>query len=437
MDVMGRLLGIGIVFLLLFGFSFASTTCETKDCRITITVSIAFAGASDAQISKWASEISNVWNGNGQSTGDCKCPVTFKVNTTKVANCTPIPQGYHCVNVLPWNGSVESLPQLPAGPRAGERVTGYMGKTTQSPAVNGTSLDGDWSDQMSRPIDPNNPNSGNYLDAAHEAGHMMGLNDGEGGIMNFTSGANATPSRDNVDNAVARVCGPNACPDSCCCGNGVVEKDKNEQCDPMAQPSGCSQGESCCPVCCGCYAPLCIAANGEYLSQGACQSGCGPGSSCYYNYKTGCWDCVRQEIVIEKSCLDPTNIRGNPDCDHPKEYSIVKQGNEIPPYASAIGAVFTNERLNIRTKEGDSGYLVTQQGELMDYGNGLLDDPTATIYTDRKTISLVSSGELSLGEALSSGLVEIEGEGMWNGIRFWFYNMMFGLFGRFGTTDAE
>jgi hypothetical protein len=429
MDGMKKILVLGMMFLLLISFSFAKTTCETKGCGITITISIAFAGASDAQISKWANEISNVWNGNGQSTGDCKCPVTFKVNTTKVANCTPIPQGYHCVNVLPWNGSVESLPQLPAGPRAGERVTGYMGKTTQSPSVNGTSLDGDWSDQMSRPIDPNNPNSGNYADAAHEAGHMMGLNDGEGGIMNFTSGANAKPSQANIDNTVARVCGANACPDICCCGNGVVENGRGEQCEPMLQPSGCGAGESCCQVCCHCFAPLCIAANGEYLDQASCQTSCGVGSSCYYNYKTGCWDCVKQNIIIEKSCLDPTNIRGNPDCDHPKEYSIVKQGGQAPPYAAAIGSVFTSERLNIKTKEGDTGYIITQEGELMDYGNGLIEDPTATIYTDRRTISLVSSGEMGLGEALSGGSVDIKGEGIWNAIRFEIYKILFGLFG--------
>ncbi|MCX6773977.1 MAG: hypothetical protein NTY68_03195 [Candidatus Micrarchaeota archaeon] len=435
MEGAGRSLVVGILLLFLLDFSFAKTTCDTDDCKITITISIAFAGATDAQIGKWSKEISDVWNGDGKTTGDCKCPVIFKVNTTKVANCTPIPQGYHCVNVIPWNNSAESLPQLPAGPKAGERVTGYMGKTTQSPSVNGASLDGDWSDQMSRLIDPNNPDSGNYADAAHEAGHMMGLNDGEGGIMNFTSGANATPSQGNIDNAVARVCGPNACPDSCCCGNGVVENNKNEKCDPMAQPSGCGAGESCCPVCCSCFAPLCIAAWGEYLDQASCQAGCGPGASCYYNYQTGCWDCIKYNIAIERSCLDPTNIRGNPDCDHPKSYSIVKQSNGTSPYATAISSILTNERLNIRTKEGDSGYLVTHEGELVDYGNGLLEDPTATIYTDRKTISLISSGELSLGEALSGGDVKIDGEGIWNAIRFEIYKLLFSLFGGFGTTD--
>jgi hypothetical protein len=340
------------------------------------------------------------------------------------------------VNVLPWNGSLESLPQLPAGPRAGERVTGYMGKTTQSPSVNGTSLDGDWSDQMSRPVDPNKPDGEHYVDAAHEAGHMMGLNDGEGGIMNFTSGANATPSQGNIDNAVARVCGSNACPDSCCCGNGVVENNKAEQCDPFAQPTGCGQDDSCCPVCCHCFAPLCIAANGEYLSQGACQAACGAGSACYQNYRTGCWDCVRQEVVLEKTCLDPANIRGNFGCDHPQAFSIVRQGDGALPYAAQIGAVFTDERLNVVTREGDTGYVVTVEGRVVDYGNGLLEDPTATVHTDRRTISLVSSGELGLGEAFSEGAVEIQGEGILNGIRFWVYKVLYGLFGGFGATDV-
>jgi hypothetical protein len=266
---------------------------------------------------------------------------------------------------------------------------------------------------------------------------MMGLNDGEGGIMNFTSGANATPSQGNIDNAVAKVCGPNACPDSCCCGNGVVEKGKGEQCDPLAQPSGCSQGESCCPVCCGCYAPVCIAANGEYASQGDCQSGCGAGSSCYYNYQTGCWDCVKQNIVIEKTCLDPSNIRGNPDCDHANRYSVLEDDGRMPQYILSISSIFTDERLNIKTREGDTGYIITQEGELVDYGDGLLKDPTATVYTDRETINLISSGELGLGEALSSGKVRIEGEGLLNAIRLEICKIFFGLLEMFGVVDIR
>ena len=144
---------------------------------------------------------------------------------------------------------------------------------------------------------------------------------------------------------------------------------------------------------------------------------------------------MRQNIVIERSCLDPTNIRGNQDCDHPQAYSIVKQGNGTPPYANAIGSVFTNERLNVRTREGDSGYLVTQDGRLVDYGNGLLEDPTATIHIDRRTISLLSAGELSLSEAYSEGAIEVQGEGFLNGIRFWVYRVLFGILG--GPTDID
>lgn len=247
-------LSILFLIILIFNFNLASakTSCDVKDCKITITIFLAFAGATDSQINSWSQEISNVWNGNGQTTGDCKCPVTFKVNTTKVANCSPMPSGYHCIQVLPWNGTDASLPQLPAGPNKGKAVVAYMGKTTQSPSVGGASLDGEWSNITSRPIDPNDPSKGNYLDAAHEVGHMLGLADGSGGLMNFTSGNDAKPTQQHIDDAVNNVCGSNACPDKCCCGNGIIDNNKGEQCDPKAVPRGCSVNDVCCPICCQC-----------------------------------------------------------------------------------------------------------------------------------------------------------------------------------------
>lgn len=250
----GVLLIIFLAFLILnLNFALSNTSCEIKDCKIIITINIAFAGATDSQINSWSQEINDVWNGNGQTTGDCKCPVIFKLNTTKVANCTPIPAGYHCVQVLPWNGTDASLPHLPAGPDKGRAVVGYMGKTTQSPSIGGVSLDGEWSDMTSRPIDPNDPSKGNYNDAAHEVGHMLGLADGSGGLMNFTSGNDSKPTQQHIDDAVNNICGPNACPDRCCCGNGQLDGNKGEQCDPKANPQGCLQGNLCCPICCKCY----------------------------------------------------------------------------------------------------------------------------------------------------------------------------------------
>lgn len=260
--MMRKLTLLSLVFLAALVMpALASTTCKVDDCKITITLNIAFAGATDAQINGWVQEISGIWNGQGgRTTGDCKCPVVFNVNASKAANCTPMPAGKHCITVLPWNGTDASLPHLPAGPRAGEAVVAYMGKTTQSPSVGGASLDGEWSNITSRPVNSSDPAQGNYNDAAHEAGHMMGLADGSGGIMNFTSGPGATATQANIDQAVQNVCGANACPDKCCCGNGVIDGNKGEGCDPKALPNGCSGGEFCCAICCQCHS----LANGLY-----------------------------------------------------------------------------------------------------------------------------------------------------------------------------
>jgi hypothetical protein len=379
------ILMIIISFLILCSIASARTTCETKDCDIIITINIAFAGATDAQINSWANEISSVWNGNGQKYGDCKCNVKFKVKTTKVNNCSPIPQGYHCVNVMPWNGTDGSLPQLPAGPRVGERVTGYMGKTTQSPSVGGASLDGDWSDQMSRPINANNPQGGNYRDAAHEAGHMLGLNDGEGGIMNFTSGANAAPTQANIDNAVNNVCGQNACPDRCCCGNGQIDRDKGEQCDPFTVPDGCSQQESCCPVCCNC-APF--------------------GEECQHI------------ITVDLDLFTDAYNSGIVD---------------IP----IISGVFANQRINLHIEGAENYSVITTDSGIENAEEGFLEDPTLNVFTDVGTIEEIFNEEIGIMEALNQGKIRYEGVSFLNSVKFKSLNIIYDIYSFFAGEKEE
>jgi hypothetical protein len=174
----------------------------------------------------------------------------MKITNASQINCKPPPAGYHCVMVTPWKGTDASLPFFYNSSGQTVYVVGYMGYSTQSP-TNGSSIDGWWSDQMNRPA----PDGGIYHDAAHEAGHMMGLADKDGnGLMSNTSGANAKPTQANIDSAVQNVCGPNACPDSCCCGNGVIDNNKGEGCDPNANPQGCTLGQMCCSICCQCHA---------------------------------------------------------------------------------------------------------------------------------------------------------------------------------------
>ena len=117
-----------MVFLILFSMpALAETTCtKTEDCKIEITIKIAFSGATDQQISGWANDITSVWNGpNGfQTTGDCQCEVRFQAETMKITdpsqvNCNPGPPGYHCVMVTSFSSN-------PPKDTSGTTNMGYM-----------------------------------------------------------------------------------------------------------------------------------------------------------------------------------------------------------------------------------------------------------------------------------------------------------------------
>ncbi|MBU0532080.1 hypothetical protein KKB44_01155 [Candidatus Micrarchaeota archaeon] len=433
-----KFLVFGIILILLIPLSSAETTCETNNCNIKITLKLAFSGATDDYINRVEQEIENTWNGPDgfRTTGDCKCKMTFEVETMKITNasqvnCNPGPPGYHCIMVTPYfkpNGQYDNPPRNQTNITGATIYLGYMyGIATGD---GGNSQKGWWSDLMSRPVNANDPNGEHYKDFAHEAGHMMGLEDGDGGIMSRTSGANSDPTQANIDEIANDICGANACPDNCCCGNGEVENGKGEQCDPFASPDGCGVGQACCPVCCSCYGPICIAANGEYLGQTACQAACGTDAQCYKNYKTGCWDCVKNNVVIEKTCSDPNNIRGNGDCDH-TVYSFIDHGvgfYDNLAAAPVIGGLFSDEKINIQTDEGDVGHIATEASDVTDYGETLTQEPTVTIYTDRETVGLLASEDLSVQQALSEGMIRIEGEGLVNGFKFGVYHFFFDVY---------
>ncbi|MDD5171634.1 MAG: matrixin family metalloprotease [Candidatus ainarchaeum sp.] len=293
---------------------------------------------------------------------------------------------------------------------------------------------------MSRPVNPNNPGDQHYNDFAHEAGHMMGLNHSTNtsSIMNNTLATQ--PSQADLDGVAKAICGDNYCPGSCCCGNGVVDKDKGENCDPKANPTGCGTGASCCPVCCSCYSPLCIAANGEYLSIESCQSSCGIGASCYKNYKTGCWDCVKQTVVVTGTCRDPSVIRGNPDCDHVERSFVdeaVRMYNTGLMMMPVLGSVFSDERVNIITFEGDESHVVTEGGAVTGHGEGLLPDPTMTVRTDRETIRLVAGGEMTAYQAVANGKIMVEGNDFFSALRLGLYRVVFGFYSTFNPPEQQ
>jgi len=423
------------------------TTCRTEDCKITITIKIAFAGATDQQISDWTRDIEDVWNGpyGVRTTGDCQCEVRFRVETMKITNasqvnCNPPPAGYHCVMVTPWDGRTESLPFFYNSSGDKEYVVGYMGYNTQSPSQGGASIDGWWSDQMNSPA----PGGGTYHDAAHEAGHMMGLADKEGdGLMSHTSGDEAGPTQGNIDSAVK-----NACPDECCCGNGEIEPGKGEGCDPFAEPDGCPSGEACCPVCCGCYAPQCVPTNGEYLSQSECMAACPMGSSCYLNYRTGCWDCMNPIIVVEQPAYDPEQARQEGGKFHmahqdgqgtglPEELlnidlSTVEGISPLGGLPEWIAGMFANERINIIVDGTPMAGVVMEDGVIISAEMSPLEDPTMDMLTSKETVVAIFSGDVSFEDAILNGDITMEGVGF-NAIKMafanlglWFYSLFAG-----------
>jgi len=487
---------LSIILLVVFCSiaAYASTTCEMDDCKITITINLAFTGASQDYMDRAENEIEDVWNGPDgfRTTGDCECPVTYKVNTMNITNasqqnCSPGPPNYHCIKVTPYNTDP---------PKAGnETYIAFMWGMT-----NGTSINGWWSDICSRQI---TGSTNHYTDFAHEAGHLMGLPDdynrtsGQYGanLMGQTWPPNNQPTQDQKDQSVENVCGANACPDYCCCGNGKVDKNKGEACDPFAEPNGCGSNEYCCPVCCQCYDKMCIPENGEYASESACDSACTDGK-CYYNYQTGCWDCLRTKPVETPSSYDTTvkQVEGIFD-EHSEEhepieteiiqlelvggyteevYEPVLQRNkpevieeeEIEEVEEEIDEVeeevleeeiveeedifehikemnynmidhplmsklFADERIDVYIEDISSepyAHVITADGRIVNIEQGPVNEPSINIYTNTETVEMLMTGEISFEQALDEGSIRYEGVGFFNGIRIGVMDFFYNLF---------
>lgn len=266
----------------------ATTTCERTDCNITITINMVAVGGNQQTIDNWIQDIDNVWNGpvigNGDSPtfGECKCPVQVVVNFAGWVNdCDDqAAASYHCIEITPDY----------ARDTAGGTHRAYMYGVSQK----GGRITGWWSsNHVNQPLylapEPGAQGPVAYFpvvhDAAHEAGHMMGLGD-NGNLMGVTWGDNAKPNQGHIDAIVENNCeGDDAkCPDECCCGDGKIDGDKGEECDPNADPTGCNEDESC--IDCECFfTGFCgdghiSTDGGEECDPGADPNGCMIGETC-------------------------------------------------------------------------------------------------------------------------------------------------------------
>ncbi len=238
------------LFVLMISAVEAKNSCEKNECDITITINLVAAGGNQETINKWIQDIEDVWNGpvkgNGDSPtyGECRCPVHFEVNFSGfVASCNNTAAGgWHCIEIT----------QGYANDSSGKKYRGYM----RGVSGKGSSISGWWSsDHMNKPVTIENTTYELVHDAAHEAGHMLGLGDDYNSttntygnnIMGRTWGDDAKPTQEQINKAVENNCKPEdrECPDECCCANGYIDKHKDEECDPFASPQGCREKEDC------------------------------------------------------------------------------------------------------------------------------------------------------------------------------------------------
>lgn len=443
-----------------------ATSCECKDCHITITLRVAFFGADRDYMDRFEDEVEKTWNGpqNNPSTyGDCKCPFEVRVLTKEVTNCTAETE-YHCIQVTnytanpPYSGNESVLGQVRNGtldPKTSGQVTRHRGYLYPPGTSTGAQVTGWWSDAMSTPY-----NGTAVTDFAHEAGHLMGLGDGSGGIMDFSGMTSGRVSQENINQAVQNVCRESSpCPDRCCCGNGVADTAKGEECDPLSSPPGCAKGSSCCPVCCSCSVPSCDPAAGEYATEEECSRNCtDKNEACHINYYTGCYDCVgrifielndeyqaSREMIWKASesrfhppvlppatttpplLLTPLVSAAPSTVIAPRTAGTPKPG-ETPdaPLSDLVSRLHNepvlmdflpNERVNILLPDGEYR-IMTRDGEVTESGDGAFADPTVNVYADRQTLDEIGTGELSFEDAVSTGRVHFEGVGLVNGLKF-------------------
>lgn len=247
----------------------AGTTVTREGCDITVTTYLALAFLDDSswlnaqQLGNiWVKGMLAVWNEPDFTYGFCECPVHFEVvvKTLPRGEKCPQPQdlktkmpGWHCIQVVSGRERDPKVGWEPVNER------GNVADALETPANNGNGY-GEWTTWTSG------------LDAAHELGHFMGLGDeyhysdtnGDGQGDTYTND-NPQPSgkpqsimaqtwgeitvlQEHIDEIIENTNVDCPMPE-CCCGNGELEDYIGEECDPKADPTGCSAGQVCDSTC--------------------------------------------------------------------------------------------------------------------------------------------------------------------------------------------
>jgi len=247
----------------------AGTVVKCEGCDITVSVYLAFAFLDDSAwlnakhyIYKWTKGMLEIWNEPDFTYGICECPVHFEIIVDVLPQGEKCPDPANLQKEIPGWHCVQVVTGRERNPHTGWEPVNERGNTADATPLRGNDGNGygEWTTWTSG------------LDAAHELGHFMGLEDeyhyadtdGDGRGDTYVND-NPQPA-DGPQSIMAQTWGKVTvlqahidkiiedagveCPlPECCCGNKEHEDYFGEECDYTATPSGCPAGQVCSTTC--------------------------------------------------------------------------------------------------------------------------------------------------------------------------------------------
>ena len=192
-------------------------TSRMRDGKTIVTLPAGFLGTTEEAARKWVESMESLWRGPKRSRHlKLKRPAAIQLVPKVFASKQDVPKDWLRAPRPPW----ETLVGSHVHTRSGASCLAFVGKTTWSPSIGGASLDGEWSSRASWPVNPKKPDGPHLLDAAHEAGHMMGLQErydkklgiSEDNIMGGTDPRHATVTKTQPRLIVNNLTGTCWCP---------------------------------------------------------------------------------------------------------------------------------------------------------------------------------------------------------------------------------